>query len=32
MMVFRAAAKWPTDLAKVYHVGQKDNESPAEFL
>ena len=28
----RAAAKWSTNLAKVYDVRQKDNESPAEFL
>lgn len=32
MAGLRATAKQPTNLAKVYDVRQRDNESPAEFL
>jgi hypothetical protein len=32
MAGFRAAAKQPTNLARVYNVRQRDNEKPAEFL
>lgn len=32
MAGLRAAAKWPTNLVKVYDVRQSDNGSPTVFL
>jgi tRNA A37 threonylcarbamoyladenosine synthetase subunit TsaC/SUA5/YrdC len=32
MAGLKAAAKQPTNLAKVYDARQRDNENPAEFL